>query len=137
MINSSSDTYHSEINYCHIQHHGWIPQLQNCCAKADRHKGVFTVRIHLRSSHVAQLHQTWLVTTMMRVQSLASLGGLRIWHCCELQCRSQTRLHPMLLSLWHRPVATALIWPVAWELPYSVGVSLKWHTQKKNLFNIF
>ena len=26
------------------------------------------------------------------VQSLASLTGLRIQHCCELRCRSQTRL---------------------------------------------
>ena len=28
----------------------------------------------------------------MQVRSLASLKGLRIWHCCELWCRSQTRL---------------------------------------------
>ena len=26
------------------------------------------------------------------VQTLASLSGLRIWHCCELLCRSQTHL---------------------------------------------
>ena len=25
----------------------------------------------------------------MQVQSLASLSGLKIWHCCELWCRSQ------------------------------------------------
>ena len=28
----------------------------------------------------------------MWVQSLTSLSGLRIWCCCELWCRSQTRL---------------------------------------------
>ena len=28
----------------------------------------------------------------MQVQSLASLSELRIWHCHELWCRSQTRL---------------------------------------------
>ena len=32
---------------------------------------------------------------------------------------------PMLLWLWHRPSATALIRPLAWELPYTVGVALE------------
>ena len=30
-----------------------------------------------------------------------------------------------LLWLWRRPVAVALIRPLAWELPYATGVSLK------------
>ena len=33
-----------------------------------------------------------LGTMRLRVPSLALLSGLRIQHCCELQCRSQTRL---------------------------------------------
>ena len=33
-----------------------------------------------------------LVSMRMRVQSLALLSGLRIWHCRELWCRSQTWL---------------------------------------------
>ena len=33
-----------------------------------------------------------LGTTRLRVQSLASLSGLRIRHCRELWCRSQTQL---------------------------------------------
>ena len=28
----------------------------------------------------------------LQVQSLASISGLRIWHCCEMWCRLQTRL---------------------------------------------
>ena len=28
----------------------------------------------------------------MWVRSLTSLSALRIWHCCELWCRSQTQL---------------------------------------------
>ena len=31
-----------------------------------------------------------LLSMRMRIQSLASLPGLRIWHCSELQCRLQT-----------------------------------------------
>ena len=46
----------------------------------------------------------------MRVQSLASLSGLRIWHCCELWCRL---------------VAIALILPLAWEPSYAAGAALK------------
>ena len=39
-----------------------------------------------------------------------------------------------LLWLWHRPVATAPIGPLAWELPYAVGVAPKRQnkTNKKN-----
>ena len=30
-----------------------------------------------------------------------------------------------LLWFWHRPVATALIRPLAWEPPYAAGVALE------------
>ena len=32
---------------------------------------------------------------------------------------------PMLLWLWYRPVATALIGPLAWEPPYAMGTALE------------
>ena len=32
---------------------------------------------------------------------------------------------PVLLWLWHRPAAAALILPLAWELLYAIGVALK------------
>ena len=31
-------------------------------------------------------------TVRLQIQSLASLSGLRLWHCCELWCRWQTQL---------------------------------------------
>ena len=34
-------------------------------------------------------------------------------------------LDPALLSPWHRPAAVALSQPLAWELPYAVGVALQ------------
>ena len=37
----------------------------------------------------------------------------------------------MLLWLWCRSAATALIRPLAWELPYAVGVALKKQKTKK------
>ena len=39
-------------------------------------------------------------------------------------------LDPALLWLWHRPAAVAPIGPLAWELPYAMGVALK---KKKRL----
>ena len=39
-----------------------------------------------------------------------------IWHC----------------GLWHRLAAVALIWPIAWELPYAVGTALKEPKKTKN-----
>ena len=52
-----------------------------------------------------------------RVQSLASLNGLRIQRCSELQCRL---------------VATAAIRPLAWEPPYAAGVALEKDTKQTN-----
>ena len=44
---------------------------------------------------------------------------------CGIGCRCG--LDPTLLWLWCRPVAAAaaLIRPLAWELPYAMGVALK------------
>ena len=39
-------------------------------------------------------------------------------------------LDPVLLWLWHRPAATALIRPLAWEPPYATGAGLE-NTKKK------
>ena len=37
----------------------------------------------------------------------------------------------LLLWLWCRPAATALIRPLAWELPYAAGATLKRKRKKK------
>ena len=37
----------------------------------------------------------------------------------------------MLLWLWGRPAATALIRPLAWEPPYAAGAALKRQEKKK------
>ena len=37
----------------------------------------------------------------------------------------------MFLWLWCRPMVTALIQPLAWELPYAAGVALKRPKKKK------
>ena len=38
---------------------------------------------------------------------------------------------PVLLWLWFRPAAMALIWLLAWESPYATGVALKSKKKKK------
>ena len=104
---------------------------------------------------VAQWKRTQLASMRMWVGSLASLSGLRIQHCCELWCRAQTRLGSsvavhcgvggrrgldlLLLWLWCRPAAAALIRPLAWELPYAMGAPaphkkrVKQNKDKQNL----
>ena len=37
---------------------------------------------------------------------------------------------PVLLWLWCRPAAAALIGPLGWELPYAAGVALKSQLKK-------
>ena len=63
--------------------------------------------------------QAQLESMKMRVQSLTSFGGLRsgIAVSCGEGCRRWW--------LWCRLVATAPIWPLAWEPPYAEGAGLE------------
>ena len=80
---------------------------------------------------MAQQKRNQQGTMKLWVQSLASLSGLRIWHCHELWCGSQMWLSdPALLWLWCRLAAVALIRPLAWEPPYATGVALKSKTKQ-------
>ena len=58
-----------------------------------------------------------------RVQSLALLSGLRIGVAMSCGVGRRHGSDPTLLWLWHRPVATALISPLAWESPFGVGAA--------------
>ena len=42
-------------------------------------------------------------------------------------------LNPVLLGLWYRPAAMALIHPLAWEPPYVMGRALKKKKKKKGI----
>ena len=67
------------------------------------------------------------------IQPLASLSGLG-----SMSCGVGRRhvLDPVLLWLWCRLAATALIQPLVCEFPYVVGAALKKKTkdQKKKIF---
>ena len=56
-------------------------------------------------------------------------SGSGIALSCGVGCRCSW--DPVLLWLWHGPTATALIRPLAWELPYAAGVALKRQKKKK------
>ena len=45
-------------------------------------------------------------------------------------------LDPELLWLWHRPAATALIRPLAWEPPYAAGAALEKTKKKKQCMSV-
>jgi len=79
---------------------------------------------------VAQRKQVRLGTMRFQVRSPASFSGLRIWHCCELWCRSQTQLTSGV-AVAVAVVADFLIGPLAWEPPYASDVGLK-TKEKKN-----
>ena len=67
----------------------------------------------------------------MLVQPLASLSELRIQPWRELGVSRRHGSDPALLWLWCRPVAAALIRPLAWEPSYANGEALK-GPEKKN-----
>ena len=99
-----------------------------------------SIGIKNRSSYHGSVlrNPTQLVSMRMRVQSLASISGLRIWHCCSCGVGCRCSLDPVLLWLWRRPVATAPIGPLAWEPPYASGAAQengkKTKRQKKKKF---
>ena len=68
------------------------------------------------------------------VGSLASLSGLRIWHCCELCVGHRFDLDLMLLWLWCRLAAVAPIRPLTWEPPYALGVALEKDKKIKHIY---
>ena len=66
----------------------------------------------------------------MLVRSLASLIGVRSGVVsCGVGYRHGP--DPVLLWLWCRLAAVALIGPLAWEIPYDAGVALKSKKKKK------
>ena len=48
-----------------------------------------------------------------------------------MSCGGGHRRGSHLALLWHRPEATALIQPLAWEPPYASGLALNAHTHQK------
>ena len=87
---------------------------------------------------MAQQNQIQLGTMKFWVRSLASLIGLRIWHCHELWCSLQMWLGSgVAVWLWYRPAVVAPILLLAWEPPYAMDAALKrqkdTHTQKKSI----
>ena len=83
---------------------------------------------HLGVAVVVQRKQIRLGTMRLRVQSPASLSGLRILRY-GIGCRRGLDL--MLLWLWCRLATTAPTGPLAWEPPHAVGEALKSKKKKK------
>ena len=87
----------------------------------------------MRKEGVLGRLRTQLLSMRMWVQSLASISELRIQHCYKLQHRSQIWLRYLLLWLWCRLAAAALIQPLAQEFAYAAGATQK--RKKKNTLN--
>ena len=79
---------------------------------------------------VARRKQTRLGTMRFWVRSLTSLSELRTSVAVSCGVGRRRGSDPMLLWLWRRPVAIALIQPLVWELPYAMGAALKSKTKK-------
>ena len=68
----------------------------------------------------------WLTNPTRNHEVAGSIPGLAAWVkrsgvavSCGVGCRHGS--DPMLLWLWRRAAATALIRPLAWEPPYAAG----------------
>ena len=111
-----------------------FPVCWECCF-GYRHDKEDHLKIVFGSSRRGSVVNGIQIGTMrLQIRSLASLSGLRIWHCHELWCWSQTWLGSGIAVAWHRPLAIAPITPLAWEPPYAAGATLeKEKRQKKKI----
>ena len=66
-----------------------------------------------------------LASMRTQVPSLASLGGLRIWCCCELWCRSQTRLRSGIVVAVAQASSYSSDWTHTLGTPMCQGCSPK------------
>ena len=71
----------------------------------------------------------------LRVGSLASLSGLRIWHCCGCGVGRRCSSDPGWGWLWCRPAAVAPVRPRTWEPPCAAGAALGKQKHRPLLFS--
>ena len=94
-------------------------------------KKVLIKRRTIRSSH----HGSAETNLISIHEDAGSIPGLTQWVkdlvLPSAVCRSQGGSDLALLWLWCRPVAIALIRPLAWEPPYATGAALKKKKIKK------
>ena len=69
-------------------------------------------------------------------EDAGSIPGLTRWVArilrrCGCGVGHRCGWDPALLWLWRKPVAAALIRPLAWELPYASGAALKEKRKEK------
>ena len=84
---------------------------------------------------MAQWKDTQLISMKMWVWSLASISGVRSQHCLNYGKGHGYGSDLVLLWLWCRLAAVALIQPLAWEFPYATGeVALRKKKDKKKIF---
>ena len=74
-------------------------------------------------------------------EDMGSIPGLAQWvwgSGVALSCGAGRRqgLDPTLLWLWHRPVATAVVQPLAWETPNAVGAALKKNKKRNKTYKL-
>ena len=70
----------------------------------------------------------------LQIRSLALLSVLRIGVAVSCGVGRRCSSDPMLLCLWLRLAAAALIRPLAWEPPYAAGAKGQKTKKKKNFF---
>ena len=65
-----------------------------------------------------------------------SVSGLRTQYWHKLWCRSRKQLRSCVAVVVAWVTAAPLIWPLAWELPYTAGVAIKRKKKKRRNKNI-
>ena len=67
----------------------------------------------------------WLMNLTRNHEDVGSIPGLAYSIALSRGVGHRHGLDPTLLWLWHKPAATTLIPPLAWEFPHAADAALK------------
>ena len=122
--------------YCYKDGHTYYPKKSAHSPVPNNSSWLLILKFTCGVPVMAQRKWFQQGTTRLWVWSLASLIGLRIWHCHGLWYTGHRRGSDLaLLWLWCRPAAVIPIRALAWEPPHATSMALKEANNNNNKIN--
>ena len=105
---------------------GGFSRMESWCSQCNFGRKEVKIKLHKLGSSCHVSMETNL-TSIHEDKGLIPVPAQWVKDLAFLSCDVGQRRgsDPMLLQLWHRPGAAALIQPLAWEPPQAIGLAFK------------